>query len=127
MTTFETIRTRLAAIDQAHLLNFYSTLDSRSQAALLEQIAGLPLEDVPALVEGYVKHKPAFVLPKGVAPAPYYPHDAKAPGRAWDKTAAQAAGEKIIRAGQVAAFVVAGGQGSRLGYEGPRGATRRER
>ncbi|MBI1189120.1 MAG: UDPGP type 1 family protein [Tepidisphaera sp.] len=121
MTTFETIRTRLAAIDQAHLLNFYSTLDADAQAALLAQIDSLPLGDIPALIEGYVKHKPAFVLPKGVAPAPYYPHAPASKLRPWDKAAAHLHGEKLIRAGQVAAFVVAGGQGSRLGYEGPKG------
>jgi len=121
MTTFETVRAALAKIDQAHLLNFYSALDSGSQAALLGQIQSLPLADIPSLIEAYVRHKPAFVLPPGVAPAPYYPHDPAAKLRPWDQAAARAEGEKIIRAGQVAAFVVAGGQGSRLGYEGPKG------
>lgn len=42
-------------------------------------------------------------------------------GRGWDRRAAQTAGEGLIRRGKVGAFVVAGGQGSRLGYEGPKG------
>ncbi|MES2696706.1 MAG: UDPGP type 1 family protein, partial [Verrucomicrobiota bacterium] len=39
--------------------------------------------------------------------------------RAWAK--AKAKGEEALRAGRVAAFTVAGGQGTRLGYDGPKG------
>src|SRR5204863_276206 len=42
-------------------------------------------------------------------------------GTGWDRAAAKNAGEELIRAGKVAAFTVAGGQGSRLGFEGPKG------
>src|SRR5690606_18520687 len=34
---------------------------------------------------------------------------------------ARALGETLVRAGKVAAFTVAGGQGTRLGWDGPKG------
>jgi UDP-N-acetylglucosamine/UDP-N-acetylgalactosamine diphosphorylase len=118
---FQRLRARLDRVGQSHLLHFYSTLDPSSQKALLDRLGAIDLEALPALIEGYVRHKPAFVLPADVAPAPFYPNDPSSPRRPWNRDAARLAGESLIRAGKVAAFVVAGGQGSRLGFEGPKG------
>jgi len=59
-------------------------------------------------------------MPQQVEPAPWYPYD---PGsELTEKYAkARALGEQVVRDGKVAAFCVAGGQGSRLGYDGPKG------
>jgi UDP-N-acetylglucosamine/UDP-N-acetylgalactosamine diphosphorylase len=93
-------------------------------------VAGMDLDNLPALIETYVRQKPAVHLPADLRPARYYALDgtirgggASAPASTttWDRDAAKAAGESLIRRGKVAAFVVAGGQGSRLGYEGPKG------
>jgi UDP-N-acetylglucosamine/UDP-N-acetylgalactosamine diphosphorylase len=120
MPTYAQVRQRLEAVGQSHLLTFYNTLHSHDQDALLKQIDALDLEALPALVETYVKNKPHVALPddpEAVQPAPYFPFD----GKGWDRAAAKAAGEALIRTGKVAAFTVAGGQGSRLGFEGPKG------
>ena len=120
MPTYAQVRQRLDAVGQPHLLAFYNQLPSQQQDALLKQIDGLELESLPALVESYVKNKPRFELPsdpEAVQPAPYFSFD----GKGWDRAAAKKAGEELIRAGKVAAFTVAGGQGSRLGFEGPKG------
>lgn len=114
-------RARLDAVGQSHVLNFFATLAPAQQQALLAQIGSLDLDSLPRLIDEYVKNKPAFTLPKDLKPATYYPYDASAAFRPYDKAAAARAGRELLRAGKVAAFVVAGGQGSRLGFEGPKG------
>ncbi|MBX3393481.1 MAG: UDPGP type 1 family protein [Phycisphaeraceae bacterium] len=117
----ESLRRRLDAVGQGHLLNFHDQLPADRRAALLDQVAGLEIESLAELVERYVKNKPAFSLPAGVQPADYYPFDHTSGRRPWDRDGYRAVGRDLLAAGKVAAFVVAGGQGSRLGYEGPKG------
>lgn len=111
------LRDRLQNAGQAHLLAFVNDLDPAGRARLLDQIAQIDLDALPRLIHTYVKNKPQFPLPQDVQPAPFFDRTA----RNWDRTAARARGEQLLRAGKVAAFVVAGGQGSRLGYDGPKG------
>ena len=114
-------RARLRAIDQEHLLHFYPTLSPPKQQHLLAQISALDFDSIPALVETYVRRAPALDLGASLSPAPYYPHNHTAPQRPWDRDRYRAIGAELISKGKVAAFVVAGGQGSRLGFEGPKG------
>jgi UDP-N-acetylglucosamine/UDP-N-acetylgalactosamine diphosphorylase len=122
------LREKLASIGQEHLLAFHDELDASRAEALRAQIAGLELDRVPTWVEKYVKNKPDFSHDEKLQPAVVHALDGRIVGaelpateRHWDRDAAEAAGEQIIRAGEVAAFVVAGGQGSRLGFDGPKG------
>jgi len=125
MPSLDTIMPRLAAINQQHLLHFSNSLAPAQQAALLNQLATLDLDTLPSLIAQYVLAKPQLKLPTTLAPARVYPNDpadtANSGERRWDQSAARARGEALIRAGKVGAFVVAGGQGSRLGFEGPKG------
>jgi len=117
------VRTRLAQIGQEHLLAFYRSLTAEQQQSLLAQIEAIDLASVPGWVKTYVTSKPAPTIPTDlsrIAPAPYYPFDTAGP-RGYDASRFRQAGEELLRAGKVAAFVVAGGQGSRLGFEGPKG------
>jgi UDP-N-acetylglucosamine/UDP-N-acetylgalactosamine diphosphorylase len=62
-----------------------------------------------------------MAIPADLAPAPYYAcgEDAAPP---YDAGEYRKKGEALIRAGKVAAFTVAGGQGTRLGWNGPKGS-----
>jgi len=115
------VASRLESVGQEHLLHFHDELDTAGQRRLLERIDGLEIERLPELIERYVKDEPTFVPPAGLAPAPYYPRDPESPKRSWDIDEYRLTGEEAIRAGRIALFTVAGGQGTRLGYDGPKG------
>lgn len=128
-SAFASAQQRLDAIGQGHLLAFAASLSAQHQAALASQVASLDLASLPKLIQQYVLTKPEYRLPTALAPAIVHALNGTITGATisgashatWDKSAAHRAGEKLIAAGKVAAFVVAGGQGSRLGYEGPKG------
>lgn len=122
MMTWESdVMERLRSLGQAHIRHHAERLSAAERAALLEQVRGLPLDDLPELVREYVLRKPETELPEDLEPVTYYPHDATDSRRPWDRAAYKREGEGLIRAGKVAAFTVAGGQGSRLGFNGPKG------
>lgn len=112
-----TLRARLAKVNQSHVLTFADRLAPSEREALLRQIDAIDLQGLPALIDAYVKRKPAAHASGAIKPAPFYALH----GGAWDRAASKARGIDLIARGQVAAFTVAGGQGSRLGYEGPKG------
>lgn len=120
-TSLQSIAHRLETVNQGHLLRFYDQLSDDQRRELLAQVSALDIESLPKLVHEYVINKPVFALPAEVEPAAYYPLNDRSPGRAWNRDAMRLAGQALIKAGKVAAFTVAGGQGSRLGYEGPKG------
>lgn len=117
----EALRHALGDIGQGHVLAFFDRLDPARRCALIEQLAGLDLASIPALIDEYVTTKPEPHLPADIRPAPYYPNDPAADFRPWDRDRFRAVGEDLLRAGKVACFTVAGGQGTRLGYDGPKG------
>lgn len=121
MPDYESIKQRLDAIGQSHVLRFYPELPEPGRQALLSQLERLPLEGIPELVERYVRNKPDLSVPGPLEPVPYYSKDPGAARRPWDRERYRREGEALLRSGKVAAFTVAGGQGSRLGYEGPKG------
>ncbi|MEO1584220.1 MAG: UDPGP type 1 family protein [Planctomycetota bacterium] len=121
MPSIEDIRPVLHAADQSHLLQFADGLAEQERASLLSQIAAIDFDRLPGLIEQYVRSKPEFSLPEGVDAAPYYPADPGSDFKPYDAEKYRQAGEELLRAGRVACFTVAGGQGSRLGYDGPKG------
>lgn len=105
---------------QQHLLAFYDQLDPHQQSALLDQIRQLDFTAFPGWIEQYVLNASPMAVPTELEPAPYYPAKPDAQlASLYDK--ARKRGEELLRTGKVAAFVVAGGQGTRLGFDGPKG------
>ncbi|MBN9518516.1 UDPGP type 1 family protein [bacterium] len=104
---------RLTAHGQQHVVAGWDALPAADRAALAAQLAGLDLGELDALYRR--KDEPHTVLPPRdrIAPVPIQPAQASA--------ADTARGEDALRRGEVAALVVAGGQGTRLGSDKPKG------
>jgi len=108
---------RLAELGQAHIFEFRDRLTISEQSEFLRQIAGFDLDllekQIQMVLNGTVDHP----LPRLLEPARvttisewqsqkdhYFP-----------------IGETALRRGELAIVTVAGGQGTRLGYEAPKG------
>ena len=111
---------QLQQVDQAHVLKFYDRLDDDQRASLLDEIEGIDWPEVARLIETHVKQKPTFELPDHIEPAPWYPYRPTPELRSRYERATTL-GEELVTQGKIAAFTVAGGQGSRLGWDGPKG------
>lgn len=111
------------AAGQGHVFAFWAELDTAQRAALVAQAAEIDLDEVVRLHRSLVLEKHATANLSGLQPAPYerLPEHGGDAAR-WAQ--ARAKGEEALRAGRVAAFTVAGGQGTRLGYDGPKGTFR---
>jgi UDP-N-acetylglucosamine/UDP-N-acetylgalactosamine diphosphorylase len=114
------VRRKLKEVGQSHVLAFYETLDPVARQNLLKQLQTLDFNSLGELIEQYVKTKPTLALPTNIEPVPVYPRFAD-PSRKAMYEEAQRRGHELLAAGKVGAFLVAGGQGTRLGYEGPKG------
>jgi UDP-N-acetylglucosamine/UDP-N-acetylgalactosamine diphosphorylase len=108
------LRQRLERHGQAHVLDHWKTLTEPQQRALLAQLTSIDLDELAAL---YARRNEKITPPDWdkVHTPPLVP-----PGCA-DEAEARALGEAALRRGEVAVLIVAGGQGSRLGFEKPKG------
>lgn len=121
MRAHEDLRGALEAAGQAHLWRHAQTLPAALREAFLARLAEMDWASIRGLVDRYVLNKPSLPAMEGLSPAPYYPADPSSAVRPYDAARYRRAGERLLSKGKVAAFVVAGGQGTRLGFEGPKG------
>lgn len=108
--------TILKKYKQEHVLHFLERQSAEEKAQLIDQIHSVDFEQLIGILHNKDQHIEDNSAT--ITPIPY---------EDWDKydTNEQDAytqlGWEIIRSGKVAVIVVAGGQGSRLGHDGPKG------
>ena len=103
---------RLRELKQDRLLAYLKNATPTQQAALIAQLKTL---DWPAVADLMRDRAVPPAAHEEFSPISVYAYSA-------DGKREKELGEEWIRAGKLALFTVAGGQGSRLGFEGPKGA-----
>jgi UDP-N-acetylglucosamine/UDP-N-acetylgalactosamine diphosphorylase len=120
MMDYEQARTFLEEQGQGHVLAFWARLNPAQRAALMRQIEALD-PDVLRRIRTALAEPEASSSGAGAAailPAPVV----ELAGA--EALAAREAGVEALRLGRVGVILVAGGQGTRLGYDGPKGTYR---
>ncbi len=116
--SFEELSQKAARYNQEHIFRFWENLNSSQREGLLHQVAALDFDRMAALAARIVKKEaaPAAKL-EPVQPIPI-PRSEEEQRRARQM---QEIGEQALRSHKVGAVLVAGGQGTRLGFDGPKG------
>lgn len=120
MANTSTLRVKLESIGQTNVLRFVDQLDEAGNKRLGGQLEALDLDNIARLVDEYVRRKPQVKLPGDIQPVKPFPRTPDAERRQLYQDA-ERKGRELLNQGKVAAFLVAGGQGTRLGYDGPKG------
>ncbi len=117
--TFEQAKSLLEQNAQGHLLKFWPTLDEPRRAGLLEQIASLDFAAISRMQT--LLDTLSTVATEPASTTPMTPPNVLELTPA-ERAKAVAIGEAALQKGAVGIILVAGGQGSRLGFDGPKGA-----
>jgi UDP-N-acetylglucosamine/UDP-N-acetylgalactosamine diphosphorylase len=119
--TYEDTIKLLEKQHQSHLLAFWDRLNTAQRQHLLSQIDQLDFAKIDNWVTDYVKKTPSDKIGDNLTPAQFYSYEPSDRKQQRKYAKAVKLGKGLIRQGKVAAFVVAGGQGTRLGFDGPKG------
>jgi UDP-N-acetylglucosamine/UDP-N-acetylgalactosamine diphosphorylase len=110
---------RLAAFDQQHVLAFWNELEEPARDRLVAQLESLDLAQLRELFGARIAHEDWSTLARRAAPPPAFRLDEERTDVSAEQAEQQ--GLQALAAGQVGVVIVAGGQGTRLGFDRPKG------
>ena len=102
---------------QEHILRFWDELSSPQKENLIDQISDIDFELLKKLTADALNPKKSGGDDHKLEPADFITLSER---QSLDSEAKKI-GEQLLRSGKVAEFLVAGGQGTRLGFDGPKG------
>ena len=121
MTPDPTLAERLSRHGQDHLLAWWADLDDDRRAGLVAEVAGVDFDQLDGLIAQFVKDGDSTApVPDEVRPIDVIRLPQTDGERIAQRHVAEAGGEALA-AGEVAVVIVAGGLGTRLGFDGPKG------
>ena len=100
---------------QAHVFTFWDDLADNERILLLDDLECINARQLPGLRKLVVSPEPHDSASRKIEPATVI-------SRMAVRSGAIELGRSLLADGKVAAFTVAGGQGTRLGFDGPKGA-----
>ncbi len=116
----EEIFRHLEKYGQQHILHHYQGLPPQEKNDFLGELQGLDLAIVFQLYEKFSKERDDSRLFYDISPAPILALP-KTRREKEERDEARLVGERLIRENRVAVLIVAGGQGTRLGFAGAKG------
>jgi len=116
MDNFEDIQKKIEIYGQTHVLAFYNDLSKYEQQKFLEQLDKIDLEQIKKIYE-QTKEKPDFSKCT-IEPMPYIDKN-KIDENKFENY--ENIGKEVIKSNKLAVVTMAGGQGTRLGHNGPKG------
>ncbi len=118
---YQQLYEHLSSYGQEHLLDFWPRLDEQSRQRLTQQLSSINWEMMHECIKNYIQEPPITELPPDLQPAPSFPSEPEDEEQEAFYEAAEEEGCDLIADGKVAGFTVAGGQGTRLGHNAPKG------
>lgn len=113
---------RLQPLGQAHLLRFWDELDAVGRARLANEVGAIDFQQIAELFHQGASSCDWAGMARRATPPPAMRLTERATGSGrFAATDARACAIEAMRAGKIGVLLVAGGQGSRLGFEQPKG------
>ena len=116
------IAAKIKAAGQEHLLRYWTTLSETEQQDFAAQLETVNFDILPELINQYVLNRPQTAIPADLGPAPFFPLNPRSEEEKKRYEQAEKEGKELLKSGRVCCLTVAGGQGTRLGFDGPKGS-----